>query len=426
MRSAGGVASAVAVLCLATAVPALGQSLGPERCAECHLELNDDRLSGPARMFATDVHARAGFGCLACHGGMAGHDASVGFLSKPGRVRIPELCGSCHADAAYMRNFNPSMRVDQLTEYVTSVHGQRLAMGDTAVATCVDCHGAHRTRPPTDPQADVFAANVATTCGNCHADATRMAAYGIPTDQLDEYRNSVHGRMLFDEGDLSAPTCNDCHGNHGAAPPGIGSIRAVCGQCHATMADFFGQSGHSGIFEDAGLPGCETCHGNHDVQPVSDATLSDRAADVCAQCHEPGDTLGAEFNRIASLLDSLKAEFARSRELLETAENAGMEVSQAMFELEEVNNALTMARSAIHSFRVEPVAENVTAGLALTQAGIDRGIAALEEHRFRRVGLALSATIILVLIIGLVLKIRQLDRAGRAAGPEPLKEERHV
>lgn len=407
--------------------PASAQQLGPENCAGCHLQLDNPRLSEPARLFPTDVHAQRGFGCLACHGGRAGHEASVGFLDKPSRLRIPQLCGSCHSDASFMRDFNPSLRVDQVAEYVTSVHGQRLAEGDTAVATCIDCHGAHQTKPPSDPQSNVYAANVATTCAGCHADTVRMAKYGIPTDQLDEYRESVHGKMMFDDGDLSAPTCNDCHGNHGAAPPGIASIRNVCGQCHATMADFFGQSGHADIFENAGLPGCETCHGNHAVQPVSDEFLAERARDVCTRCHEPGDTLGAEFLRIESLLDSLKTEFAHSREVLETAENAGMEVSQALFELEDVNNALTKARGAIHSFRVEPVAENVDAGLELTETGLERGREAMDEHRFRRVGLALSATIILILITGLLLKIRQLDRRTLAAtGSKPDREETHV
>jgi predicted CXXCH cytochrome family protein len=366
-----------------------------------------------------DVHAQRGFGCLACHGGRAGHEARVGFLNKPSRLRIPDLCGSCHSDAAYMRDFDPSLRVDQVAEYVTSGHGRRLAAGDSAVATCVDCHRAHETLAPTDPESSVSAGNVAETCAGCHADTSLMAAYGLPTDQLEQYRQSVHGRLMFEEGDLSAPTCNDCHGNHGAAPPGIGSIRNVCGQCHATMADFFEQSGHAPLFEAAGLPGCETCHGNHEIQPVSDEALTGRATDVCRNCHEPGDTLGAEFRQIAGLLDSLKMEFARSRELLETAENAGMEVSQALFELEDVNNQLTQARTAIHAFHVAPVAERVEAGLDLTQAGIERATEALEEHRFRRVGLAASAAIILILISGILLKIRQLDeRIIRQGGAE--------
>jgi hypothetical protein len=237
-----------------------------------------------------------------------------------------------------------------------------------------------------------------------------MAGHDVPTDQLHEYRSSVHGRLMFEEEDLSAPTCNDCHGNHGAAPPGIGSIRNVCGQCHSTMADFFAQSRHADVFEREGLPGCATCHANHAVQPASDENLPERAADVCGRCHTPTDRHGREFRTIRELLDSLKMELQRSRAILLGAANAGMEVSQAQFELEEVNNALTMARSAVHSFQVEPVKAHVDQGLALTDAGAQRGRAALDEHTFRRVGLAASAAIVLALITGLLLKIRQLER----------------
>jgi hypothetical protein len=44
-----------------------------------------------------------------------------------------------------------------------------------------------------------------------------------------------------------------------------------------------------------------------------------------------------------------------------------------------------------------------------------RGVRALEELQFRRKGLAVSVVIILAVIVGLVLKIRQLER--RPAGP---------
>jgi hypothetical protein len=191
------------------------------------------------------------------------------------------------------------------------------------------------------------------------------------------------------------------------------------------MADFFAQSRHAQLFEREGLPGCETCHGNHAIQPVSDENLADRSADVCERCHGPADQYGSEFRTIALLLDSLKAQFRQSSELLLAAENAGMEVSQAQFELEDVNNALTLARSAAHSFHVEPVKEHVDIGLKLTRAGLDRGRAALREHTVRRAGLAASAAIILVLIIGLILKIRQFERAAQRAATHSTGETEH-
>ena len=93
-----------------------------------------------------------------------------------------------------------------------------------------------------------------------------MASYKIPTDQLAKYKKSVHWKMMTSKGDLSAPTCNDCHGNHGAAPPGISWVGNVCGQCHPVNAELFNKSRHGQLFVQMGIPGCATCHSNHEIR----------------------------------------------------------------------------------------------------------------------------------------------------------------
>jgi predicted CXXCH cytochrome family protein len=383
-----------------------------EDCRGCHVTLPDQRLSAPAVAYDEDVHAEVGFGCLACHGsgGMDRLSPAEGFLAAPVRRAIPDMCGRCHSDAVFMRQFAPSMRVDQVTEYWTSVHGQRLMeLDDPDVATCIDCHVPHSIRPPDDPASSVHPANVVATCGRCHSDPERMGGRDIATNQVEEYRTSVHGRLLFDEGDLSAPACNDCHGNHGAAPPGIASVRNVCGQCHAVMADYFDQSAHGEIFNASDLAGCGTCHDHHAVQEVSEATLYARAEDVCASCHVPPDTLANQFEAIGAVLDTLLVAERAALAVLEDAENRGMEVSQAIFELGDIGNVRTRARSAIHTFRVGPVRQEVAAGLAIAERAAERGEEALAEYEFRRLGLGVSSAVILLLIIALLLKIREAE-----------------
>jgi hypothetical protein len=49
-------------------------------------------------------------------------------------------------------------------------------------------------------------------------------------------------------------------------------------------------------------------------------------------------------------------------------------------------------------------------GLAISAKAYARGLRALEELQFRRKGLAVSLVIILAVIAGIVVKIRQLDR----------------
>jgi predicted CXXCH cytochrome family protein len=396
---------------------ALAQRLPTSQvCVDCHLKQKDPRLSGPARDFAKDIHAEVGLGCLDCHGGAGNEhgkramDPAMGFLGKPARRDIPALCGRCHSDATFMRKYDPSLRVDQVTEYWTSVHGQQLRQhNDPNVATCTNCHTAHSIRPPSDPASTVYPTNVVGTCAKCHGDAKIMAKYGLTTDEVTQYRQSVHGRTLLEKGDVSAPTCNDCHGNHGAVPPGVSSVQNVCGQCHAMQATALEQSKHAERFTRGGRAGCATCHGKHDIQTVADTFLVARTTTVCFGCHAENDPNGRAFLTDKHMLDSLQTEAAVGRTLLLRAQNAGMEVSEALFELDDVNDALTKARTAIHTMHVAPVRKEIDAGMAVATKAQQRGRAAMAEHRFRRVGLAISAAIILVLVLGLALKIRQIE-----------------
>ena len=420
-----GAAILIMALPRATAAQGLPESEG---CVSCHRTLEDSALAAPALTYAEDVHAQRGLGCLVCHGGpetaRLALDPPGGFLSRPDRRSLAGMCGGCHSDGEFMRAFNPAIRIDQVSEYRTSVHGRLLLEeGDTAVATCVDCHPAHQIRPPSDPESSVHPLRVAELCGSCHADETLMGPRGVATDQLEEFRSSVHGALLIEEQDLSSPTCNDCHGNHGAAPPEVASVRNVCGQCHATMATFFDQSGHAEIFREEDLPGCATCHGNHAIHPTEDDDLATRTRTVCRQCHERDDPDGNALLAMAQLLDSLGAEQRHAEAVLEEAENLGMEVSQAIFELEEANNVLTMGRTAVHSLQVGPVEEALAAGFEVTGAAADRGVEALAEHRTRRVGLAASTATTLVLILALVALIRRLEGPAREAAADHTKRE---
>lgn len=400
----------------ASAIGAQGVPV-PETCTACHLRLEEEHLRRPAELFRTDVHAEAGFGCLECHGnpeGTGAPDPTAGFLSVPQKTEIPALCGRCHSDPELMRDYDPSLRVDQVTEYYTSIHGKRLReVGDPDVATCVDCHPTHQIKPPSDPESSVYATNVAETCATCHADEGLMSRHDMEADQFEIYRASVHGQMLFEEGDVSSPTCNDCHGNHGAAPPGVASVQRVCGQCHATQDGLFTENEHDEHFLEAGLSGCNACHGHHDVESPVDEDLRRKNEEVCRSCHPVGSSYAFELPAMAYLIDSLQVDRHWADSILDRAENLGMEVSQARFELEDVSTALTQARTAIHAFRLEPVREEVEAGLQVTSRAGARGQDALDEHRFRREGLAASVTIILILILALALKIRQIERSSK-------------
>src|SRR6266545_193363 len=389
-------------------------------CIECHARLDDPRLSAPAKLFDNDIHRARGLSCNDCHGGdpnadtkEAAKDPRKGYLGKPKTLDIPAYCGKCHSDANLMKRFNPSLRVDQEREYYTSVHGKLLKSGETRVATCISCHSVHGIRAITDPLSSVYPSNVAETCSKCHASADYMRGFKIPSDQFDNYKTSVHAKALYEKQDLSAPTCNDCHGNHGATPPGIASVANVCGQCHARQAELFQTSPHKAAFDQKQLGECITCHSNHAIPKPSDLMIGTGAGALCINCHSSGDKGFLAAGMMRSRIDELIASIDKSTAILNTAERAGMEVSRPKFELKDATDALTHARVLIHSSSTDEVEKVIGPGLQVSAKGYEAGVAALAERRFRREGLAVSLIFILFLAGLVYLKIRQIE--GRQA-----------
>ena len=407
------------VLLIGSGTTAFAADPAPDTCVSCHTELDDDELTTPVRLMADDVHSRQGLSCADCHGGDPSSDDedesmydNEGFTNLEHKKKILLTCGKCHSDAQYMRQYSPSLRVDQLDLYHTSVHGQRLLeKGDTNVAACTDCHGAHGILPSSDPRSPVYAANVPQTCSRCHSDADYMQDYDIPTDQYDKYSKSVHGRPLIENGDLSAPACNDCHGNHGATPPGISSLANVCGQCHAINNELVSQSPHQLAFEKLDLPACEVCHSYHDIATPTDALVGPEPPAVCAECHR-SDKLPKGWEaagQFRATLDSLTGQMEIAQQLSLLAERKGMEVGEIKFDLNETNSKLIQTRSTLHSFNLEKVAEIAHEGMELAVKVQQDSQAALDEFEFRRKGLGLSLVVIVILGVALFIKIRSLD-----------------
>lgn len=396
-----------------------------ESCAVCHLAIGVEHLTKPAEIYKTDIHAVKGFGCVACHGGdgtipgLEAMDPKKGYIGKPTPTQVVEVCGRCHSDAAFMRQYNPNLRVDQVVEYYASIHGKRLREAkDPKVANCASCHQPHSIRPANDARSSVHPTRVADTCGACHANKEYMAPYKIPTDQVDQYKQSVHWKMLSGKGDLSAPTCNDCHGNHGAAPPGVASVIHVCGNCHAVNWELLNKSFHGKIFVQMGIPGCASCHGNHAIFETSDAMLAAGEKSACATCHPPGSSGDLLAAGMLKSIENLKANYEKALAVLNDAEHAGMEVSQPLFELNEAQTALIKARAAIHGFDQALLDKEIEPGLKVSEKAYALGVKALDELQFRRKGLAVSALIIFALVIGLILKIRQIERKPKSAEEE--------
>lgn len=331
-------------------------------------------------------------------------------LPLPAGAQAKDTCQECHAA------LDPPLQVTS-ERFTQDIHAQK-------GLTCASCHGGDPTSE--DPERAMSRAagfrgkierrQIPALCARCHADAAYMKSYAIPTDQMAGYSASVHYEALAVRGDLSAPTCTTCHGNHGAAPPGVASVEFVCATCHVFQAQLFDTSPHKAAFAAMGLGACVTCHSNHRIQHPSDAMIGTGKDAVCLNCHAEGDAGFAAAARMHGRLKELEGAIEQSEVLLARAERSGMEVGQAKLEQSQARDALTKARVTIHSFNVERLEADVQEGLKVARSTLKAGQAALVERDYRRIGLGVSLLTIVVVLLALRRYIRKVE------APAPSRE----
>lgn len=401
-----------------------------QACIKCHANSEAMKKFGvkiPTNQFEllkASVHGRLSLDgaqrivqCITCH-----NAHGIVEVTDPASpvypTNVPQTCGKCHGNPVYMRSYNPSLPVDQLQKYRTSVHGMRNAKGDPKPAECASCHGSHGILPVKDPRSNVYPTNIPSTCSRCHSNADYMRSYKIPTDQFEKYSKGVHGIALLQKHDIGAPACNSCHGNHAATPPGVESISKVCGTCHALNADLFSSSPHKKAFDERKLPECETCHSNHDIVTATDKLLGVTPEAVCSKCHQQNNSPKGFFaaKGMRQMIDSLESSEKNALNLVQEAEQKGMDITEAKFKLRDVRQARHEARTMVHSFDEAKFDEVVNKGLKVTAAVKVEAADAINEFYFRRIGLGVSVAIISFLALVLYLYIRRIERKNKTAG----------
>ncbi len=223
-------------------------------------------------------------------------------------------CQECHRDVTRIPHHAPTAGVDcttchqaneqagladpaHATRFTDGRHGGLGILGDNEDGPgCPECHGAHDTRRPDDPQSRVHRRNLPDTCATCHADRRVTSEHGLPATTVTLYRESVHGRLQA-EGQQDAATCSDCHGVHVILPasdPRSGvnrhNVPHTCAQCHEDVyaqykASIHGQAVAAGN-QDA--PVCTDCHGEHTIRrPTEEASSVHplHVAQTCSGCH---------------------------------------------------------------------------------------------------------------------------------------------
>jgi predicted CXXCH cytochrome family protein len=365
-----------------------------DQCITCHQEI--EML--PEGFQKYDVHVQFGLSCAGCHGGDPTSDdeeiamsEANGFIGVPDHETIPKLCGKCHSDPEYMRNYHPGLATDQVAQYYTSVHGQKLELGDGKVATCINCHTSHSILSSKDPRSSVYPVNVPQTCRKCHSNAVYMRSYKIPSNQYELYAESVHG-------------------NHGATPPGLTSVTFICGDCHVRNMEFFRQTRMARAFEKLDFHGCEQCHGYHAVKKTSDNLVGVNKESFCVNCHFEGETgydvakdIKIHISKLVSLYDSASTK-------LMNVKIKGMNDIDIGFLLQEGRQKLIESRTLIHTFELEKVKEKTDEGDKIVKEAIILADKELDEYYTRRRGFAIVTVVLAIFAVGVYLKIRDIEK----------------
>jgi len=140
----------------------------PATCGQCHTDI--------AKTYLASVHGQAmknGVSgapvCVDCHGEhLILAPKEQGSLVNASRVSMA-TCGRCHSDERLALRYN--LPTDRVPSFADSYHGLAMRGGSQSVANCGSCHGVHNIFPSKDARSTVNAANLAKTCGNCHAGA---------------------------------------------------------------------------------------------------------------------------------------------------------------------------------------------------------------------------------------------------------------
>jgi len=257
-----------------------------EKCMICHGKSDLSRIEATGRVHSLLVDEKTitasvhkGKICTDCH-----IDVVAIPHQKPGKVN----CRRCH----YYGNPVGAPEGRLYDQYDHSVHGLEVAAGNPGAPVCQNCHGGHDIFSPDSALSSINIRNIPQTCGRCHIDI------------FATYRESIHGRSL-ENGNVDAPVCSSCHGEHNIASHNDpesrvygGNVTSTCSDCHGPLgvAEKYGiKTDRTATFEDSFhgvaqmmgsrmVANCSSCHGVHDIRSGDDPKSRIHPANIPTTC----------------------------------------------------------------------------------------------------------------------------------------------
>lgn len=284
-----------------------GQKLTNDDCLVCHQQEGMTATIGgqpvpltiDKQKFTASVHGEEKVNCVDCHTNITSfpHPEVTASSPRDFSLEMYPTCQQCHNE--------------QYQKVLDSVHQTALAAGNTNAAVCTDCHNPHTQTRLTNKDTHELLLGaklvIPQTCAKCHS-----TIYA-------QYKESVHGSALSQEGNKDVPTCIDCHGVHNIQNPTTSSFRNstpfLCAKCHTNetlmkqygistnvlntyVSDFHGTTVQ--MFEKnfpdqpTNKPVCTDCHGVHNIMkpddPEAGIAFKKNLLVKCQQCHPDATT----------------------------------------------------------------------------------------------------------------------------------------
>lgn len=278
-------------------------------CTSCHtshfvLPHNDPRSSIAKQNIAAT--------CMRCHSQIEAVHRKVirGELWEKQSHMIP-ACVDCHSPHKVRRVFYSQGMSDQ---DCLRCHGQadlKVTRGGRAVSLFVNADELAKSRHSRTACVQCHTGGTPSDLRSCRTVADRVDCSICHADQVSQYRESTHGKLLA-QGSPDAPSCRDCHQPHATSskndsrsPTFARNVPALCGACHRAgkkaavrytgkqdhVVEHYIESIHGKGLLESGLTvtaDCTDCHTAHHVLPGNDprsSVHSNNIARTCGQCH---------------------------------------------------------------------------------------------------------------------------------------------